>query len=205
MSSQINIAETPEIRKPPHLKRVLGLWDLIFYGIVLVQPIAAIGLFGIASIESRGHMVTTLLIAMVGMMLTAISYGRMAALFPSAGSAYTYVGKGLNSHLGFLAGWVMFLDYLIVPIINTVYGSLTLQRLIPSVPFLVWVVIFVVIITLVNLRGIRTTARSNEILLAIMCLVIGYFIILAIKYIFHENGWNGLLSYKPFITPKLLI
>ena len=187
--------------KTPTLRRVLGLWDLIFYGIVLIQPIAAIGLFGIASKVSHGHMVTTLLIAMVGMGLTAISYGRMASLFPSAGSAYTYVGKGLNSYIGFLAGWVMFLDYLIVPIINTVYGSLTLERLLPSVPFVVWVVLFVLTITLLNLRGIRTTARSNEILLAVMCIVIGAFIVLAVQYIFREQGWGGLLSYKPFYNP----
>jgi amino acid transporter len=185
----------------PRLKRVLGLWDLIFYGIVLIQPIAAIGLFGIASIGSRGHMVTTLLIAMVGMMLTAISYGRMAAEFPSAGSAYTYVGKGLNVHLGFLAGWVMFLDYLIIPIINTVYGALTLQRLIPGVPFFVWVVIFITLVSLLNLRGIKSTARSNEILLLIMTVIISIFIVLAIRYIFHADGWKGLLSYKPFYNP----
>lgn len=194
-------APVTDIPKTPALRRVLGLWDLIFYGIVLIQPIAAIGLFGIASKVSHGHMVTTLLIAMVGMGLTAISYGRMASLFPSAGSAYTYVGKGLNSYLGFLAGWVMFLDYLIVPIINTVYGSLTLERLLPSVPFIIWVVMFVLTITLLNLRGIRTTARSNEILLAIMCIVIGAFIVLAVKYIFSEQGWDGLLSYKPFYNP----
>jgi putrescine importer len=194
--------ESGNTSSTPHLRRVLGLWDLIFYGIVLIQPIAAIGLFGIASKTSHGHMVTTLLIAMVGMMLTAISYGRMASLFPSAGSAYTYVGKGLNTHLGFLAGWAMFLDYLIVPIINTVYASLTLQRLIPSVPFFVWVVLFVFTITFLNLRGIRTTARSNELLLAIMCIVIGIFIVLAVQYIFHQQGWKGLLSYKPFYNPE---
>ena len=146
-------------------------------------------------------MVTTLLIAMVAMMFTAVSYGRMASLYPSAGSAYTYVGKGLNTHLGFLAGWAMFLDYLIVPIINTVYGSLTLHRLVPSVPFIAWVVLFVLAITILNLRGIRTTAHSNEFLLAIMCVVIGIFIILAIKYIFHQQGWSGLFSYKPFYNP----
>jgi len=193
--------ESNTTQEAPHLRRVLGLWDLIFYGIVLIQPIAAIGLFGIASKTSHGHMVTTLLIAMVGMMLTAISYGRMASLFPSAGSAYTYVGKGLNTHLGFLAGWAMFLDYLIVPIINTVYGSLTLQRLIPGVPFFIWVVLFVFVITYLNLRGIRTTARSNELLLAIMCIVIGIFIVLAIQYIFHQQGWKGLFSFKPFYNP----
>ena len=197
-----NITPSQTAPELPRLKRVLGLWDLIFYGIVLIQPIAAVGLFGIASQVSRGHMVTTLLIAMVGMMLTAISYGRMASLFPSAGSAYTYVGKGLNPQLGFLAGWVMFLDYLIVPIINTIYASLTLQRLLPSVPFFAWVALFVVAITLVNLRGIRTTARSNEILLAVMGVVIGIFIVLAIRYIFQKQGWSGLFSYKPFYNPE---
>jgi putrescine importer len=192
----------PESKETPHLRRVLGLWDLIFYGIVLIQPIGAIGLFGIASKSSSGHMVTTLLIAMVAMMLTAISYGRMASLYPSAGSAYTYVGKGLNTYAGFMAGWAMFLDYLIVPVINTVYGSLTLQRLVPGIPFFFWVVLFVFVITLLNLRGIRTTARSNELLLAIMLIVIGIFIALAIKYIFKEMGWSGLLSSKPFYNPE---
>jgi amino acid transporter len=185
----------------PHLRRVLGLWDLIIYGIVLIQPIAAIGLFGIASKGSHGHMVLTLLIAMVAMMLTAVSYGRMASLYPSAGSAYTYVGKGLNTYLGFMVGWAMFLDYLIVPVINTIYGSLTLQRLIPGVPFFVWVVLFVFVITFLNLRGIRTTARSNELLITIMVVVIGIFIVLAIRFIFQGQGWSGLLSYKPFYNP----
>lgn len=188
--------------KKPQLRRVLGLWDLIFYGIVLIQPIAAVGLFGIASKVSQGHMVTTLLIAMVGMMLTAISYGRMAALYPSAGSAYTYVGKGLNSSFGFMAGWAMFLDYLIVPIINTVYACLTLQRLVPSVPFFIWVILFVFIITFLNLKGIRTMARSNELMMFVMCVVIAIFILLGINYIFKEQGWSGLLSYRPFYNPQ---
>jgi len=198
---EINELQVNKDNGEPHLRRVLGLWDLIFYGIVLIQPIAAIGLFGIASKSSSGHMVTTLLIAMVAMMLTAISYGRMASLYPSAGSAYTYVGKGLNFHVGFLAGWAMFLDYLIVPVINTVYGSLTLQRLMPDVPFFIWVVLFVFVITFLNLRGIRTTARSNEVLLTVMVVVIGMFIVLAIKYIFQGQGWSGLFSYKPFYNP----
>lgn len=194
-------AESIHSENPQQLKRVLGLWDLIFYGIVLVQPIAAVTLFGIASKVSRGHMVTTLFIAMVGMMLTAISYGRLASLFPSAGSAYTYVGKGLNTHLGFLAGWAMFLDYLIIPVINTIYAAFTLQRFMPSVPFFVWVIMFVLIITFLNLRGIKTVAGSNKLMLAVMCGVIGIFMVLAVQYIFKLQGWAGLVSTKPFYNP----
>jgi amino acid transporter len=96
----------------------------------------------------------------------------------------------------------MLLDYLIIPVINTVYGALTLQRLVPYVPFFFWVVLFIFTITFLNLRGIRSTARSNVILLAIMCVVIIIFIVLAIQFIFRAQGWNGLLSYKPFYNPE---
>ena len=91
-------------------KKLLTLTDLVFFGIVLIQPIAPVPLYGVAQKLSGGYLTTIILFAMFAMMITAVSYGRMAALFPSAGSAYTYVGKGINPHLGFLAGWAMFLD-----------------------------------------------------------------------------------------------
>jgi amino acid transporter len=146
--------------------------------------------------------VTTILIAMVAMMLTAFSYGRMAAVYPASGSAYTYVGRGLNPHLGFLTGWAMILDYLVIPIINIIYGSLTLNRLIPSVPYVAWVLGLTLIITFLNLRGIQTTARTNVILLVIMCLVIGAFMILAVRYLLLLGGLPGLFSLRPFYDPK---
>lgn len=186
----------------PRLRRVLTLKDLIFYGIVLVQPIAPVGIFGLACKLSRGHVVTAILIAMVAMMLTASSYGRMAALYPSAGSAYTYVGRGLSPHLGFLAGWAMFLDYLIIPVINTIYGALTFQRLIPQIPYPVWAAMFAAAITILNLQGIRQTTRVNTALLAVMCVVVGLFILLAIRYLLHLKGWGGLFSFQPFYNSK---
>jgi len=178
----------------PQLKRVLGLGDLVFYGIVLNQPVAAVGLFGLVSQISKGHMVTTLLLSMVAMSLTAFSYGRMAALFPSAGSAFTYVGKGINPHFGFMAGWVMVLCYLIIPVINTVYGVLTLQRLIPGTPYIGGSVAFIAFITILNLMGVRSSMRANKIMLYLMLIIIGAFIILAVRYISHTLGWNELFN-----------
>jgi amino acid transporter len=186
----------------PRLRRVLTLWDLIFYGIVLIMPIAPVPMFGVAQVLSHGHFVTTVLIAMVAMMLTAVSYGRMATLYPTAGSAYTYVGRGLNPHLGFLTGWAMFLDYLIQPLLNGIYGALTIQRFFPFVPYALLAAVFVGIMTLLNLRGIRATARANVILLTIMCAVIGVFMILAVRYLFHFQGWPGVFSFQPFYDPK---
>ncbi|MFZ3262655.1 MAG: APC family permease, partial [Terriglobales bacterium] len=186
----------------PHLKRVLTLWDLVFYGIVLIQPIAPVPLYGVAQKLSDGHFLTTILIAMFAMLITAVSYGRMAALYPAAGSAYTYVGKGLNPHLGFLAGWAMFLDYLLQPLINTVWISTALhERYMPVVPFVVWAAIIAGIITLLNLRGIRSSARSNKVLLFSMFVVVGAFLVLAVRYLLRSQGLPGLFSIKPIYDP----
>jgi putrescine importer len=186
----------------PRLRRVLTLWDLIFYGIVLIMPIAPVPMFGVAQELSQGHFVTTILIAMIAMMLTAVSYGRMATLYPTAGSAYTYVGRGLNPHLGFLTGWTMFLDYLIQPLLNGIYGALTIQRFFPFIPYAALAALFVGIMTVLNLRGIRATARANIVLLVVMFTVIGVFMALAVRYLFGLEGWAGVFSIQPFYDPK---
>jgi len=182
-------------------RRVLTLWDLVVYGVVLIQPIAPVGIFGVALKISNGHAVTTILIAMVAMMLTAVSYGRMAALYPSAGSAYTYVGRGFGPYAGFLVGWAMFLDYLIIPVVNVIYGALTIQRLLPEVPYAIWVTIFAVGMIALNLRGVRSLARANTILLGTMCAVVGAFVVLAVRYLLHQSGWTGIFSSQPFYNP----
>src|SRR5215470_3292 len=187
----------------PVVRRALSLWDLIFYGIVLIQPIAPVPLYGVAQKLSDGHFVTIIFIAMFAMLITAVSYGRMAALYPAAGSAYTYVGRGLNPHLGFLAGWAMFLDYLLQPLINTVWISTALhERYVHAVPFFAWAAIIAGIITLLNLRGIRSSAFANKALLLVMFVVVGLFVVLAIRFLLRANGAAGLFSTQPFYDPR---
>jgi putrescine importer len=183
------------------LRRVLTLWDLIVYGIVLISPIAAVPLFGLVQQISAGQAVTTLLVGMVAMTLTAFSYGRMAALHPMAGSAYTYVGRGLNPHLGFLAGWAMLLDYLLVPVICIVYASITLQRVVPGLPYWVWCALLTVVLTGVNLWGIRATATANLLMMLASLAVIVPFIGLAIRWLLLREGWPGLIATQPFYNP----
>src|ERR1700679_3120703 len=119
-------------------RRVLTLKDLIFYGTVLIQPIACVGIYGLVTRMSGGHAVTAILLGLFAMTLTAVSYGRMSTVYPTSGSAYTYVSKGLNVHFGFIAGWVMLLDYFIIPIVNVIYVSLTMHRVFAVIPNEVW-------------------------------------------------------------------
>ncbi len=186
----------------PHLKRVLGLWDLIYYGIILTSPIAVVPMFGEAQVLSRGHAVVTLLAAMVAMAATAVSFGRMATVYPSAGSVYTYVSRGFNSHIGFVIGWAMFLEYLFQPLQNSLYAALTIQRLVPHVPFALLSALAVGFMTLLCWFGIRTTARANQILLAFMSVVMVAFIAEALWYIVGHHHLQGLVSMQPLYDPK---
>jgi len=185
----------------PHLKRVLSLWDLVYYGIILTSPIAAVPLFGEAQVLSRGHAVTTLLLAMVAMSVTAVSFGRMATVYPSSGSVYSYISKALNPHVGFILGWAMFLEYLFQPIQNALYAVLTIHRMTPSIPFAVLAAVIVGFITLMTIQGIKFNARTNEVLLGFMMLVTAAFLVLSIRYLTHHQEAGGLLSWQPIYNP----
>ena len=198
MQSTTDVAATSQ----PKLKRVLGLWDLVYYGIILTSPIAVVPMFGEAQVLSQGHAVITLLAAMIAMTATAVSFGRMATVYPSAGSVYTYVSRGFNAQIGFVVGWAMFLEYLFQPLQNSLYAALTVQRLLPHVPFALLSAGAVGFMTLLCWFGIRTTARANQILLAFMSIVMIAFIFEALWYIFTHQQWHGLISAQPFYDPK---
>ncbi len=189
---------TPEVK----LLRVLSLRDLVIYGIILIQPVASMPLYGHANSISKGHAVTTILIAMVAMIFTAISYGRMANRYPSAGSAYTYVGKGIHPYLGFVAGWSMFMDYMFIPIICVIFSSITAFHMLPFIPFQFWIFFFVFGFTIINLNGIKMASKANLILMVVMSVVVFYFMAAAIRYLVLKNGLGGLFSTRPFYSPE---
>jgi amino acid transporter len=180
---------------------VLSVWDLVYYGIILTSPIAAVPLFGEAQVLSHGHTVTTLLLAMVAMSVTAISFGRMANVYPSSGSVYSYISQALNPHVGFILGWAMFLEYLFQPIQNSLYAVLAIHRMVPQVPFALLAALTVGFITLMTVQGIKFNARTNEVLLGFMLLVTAAFLVLAFRYIVFHHTFNGLFSLKPIYNP----
>ena len=185
----------------PHLKRVLSLWDLIYYGVILTSPIAAVPLFGEAQVLSRGHTTMTMLLAMVAMSVTAVSFGRMATVYPSAGSVYTYISRGMNPHVGFIVGWAMFLEYLFQPVQNALYAVLAIQRMVPRLPFWFLAAVTVGLITIMTVQGIKFTARTNQILLGFMVVVTAAFLVEAFRYIVLHESIAGLFSIKPIYNP----
>lgn len=185
--------------RQPALRRTLGLRELIFTGIILVQPTAPMPLFGVVSQQAGGHVVTAILIAMCAMMFTAFSYGRMARAYPSAGSAYTYVGQELHPALGFATGWSMLMDYVLNPLICTIWCAKAAMNILPAVPYILWTVFFAMLFTMLNLRGISATARTNTVLTIGMGLVIAAMLAATVRYALRQPSVDLLL---PFYDPR---
>jgi putrescine importer len=180
---------------------VLSLQDLVLFGIAFVSPTAPYALFGIVTEKSHGHVSLVYLIAMFAMSFTAISYGRMAMAYPESGSTYSFAAKALHPNIGFFAGWGMILDYILVPLLSIIYVSLTASRLVPHVPYAVWVGLTTVGITAINLRGIEMTARANLILNLVMITSLLWFALVAVVALVGGLGEGRLLSVKPFYNP----
>jgi putrescine importer len=183
------------------IRRVLTRWDLILFGLVILSPTAVYPVYGIIQSVSHGQAALSYVVAMVAMLFTAASYGRMSTVYPSAGSTYTYVQQTFNPYVGFLAGWAMILDYFLIPLESIIYAALTAARLIPTVPYFVWVILFTAGVTIVNVRGIRILAQANTIMMAVMTICAVLFIVLAFHYVKLHYGAGALVSSVGIFPP----
>ncbi|MBC3346579.1 APC family permease [Pseudomonas sp. SWRI196] len=183
------------------LKRSLSLTDLVVYGMIFMIPIAPFGVYGYVNAEAPGMVPLAYIIGMVAMLFTALSYGSMARAFPVAGSVYSYAQRGLNPHVGFIAGWLMLLDYLLIPPLLYVYAAMALNHLYPDVPKVGFILAFLVSATFVNLRGITFTARMNIIFLLAQLMVLAIFLFYAWNALQGGAG-NGQLTLAPLYSPE---
>src|SRR5215831_5996428 len=203
----------------PGLKRVLGLPALVLYGIILIQPTAPMPLFGVAYDKASGHVVTLILIGMVAMLFTALSYGRMANAYPNAGSAYAYVSREIHPACGYLTGWSMMFDYVMNPVICVIWcGKATFDvtsglgalhilgasvdfSFIHHIPVAVWFVFYAVLFTGLNLRGIEASSRTNTIIAVGLGVVIVLFFAAAGRYLFLNPPADTAALTRPFYDP----
>lgn len=192
----------PETAVQGSFRPVLSLWALVLFGLAFVGPTAPYTFFGVGSVKSQGHFALVYLIAMFAISFTAVSYGRMAAAFPEAGSTYAYASRAIHPAAGYMAGWVMILDYLLMPMLCVIVAAVTANKLVPAVPYLVWVLITAAAVTGINLCGIEMTSRATIVFNAILAVSIVWFLAAAVKALVGGVGEGTLLSTKPFYDPR---
>jgi amino acid transporter len=180
------------------LSRSLSFTDLLVYGLIFMVPIAPFGIFGSVYNGSGGMVALAYIIGMVAMMFTALSYAQMARAFPMAGSVYTYTGRGIAPPVGFLAGWVILLDYVLVPGLLYLVASVAMHSLVPGIPIWLWLAAFVVLNTVVNYFGIQMTARVNRLMLVAELIVLAIFLVVGVVALAQGKGEG--FSLQPFFN-----
>ncbi|MET3288444.1 UNVERIFIED_CONTAM: amino acid transporter [Brevibacillus sp. OAP136] len=183
------------------LKRALSFWDLLIYGLIFMVPIAPFGVFGYVSDASKGMVALAYLIGMTGMIFTALSYAKMSEAFPVAGSVYAYAQRGLNEYVGFVSGWSILLDYILIPSLCYVVSANALVALVPGVPGWLWIVLFIAVNTFINIRGVEFTAKANKYTLILLFAVLVIFLIAGITALFAGKGSGG-FTIKPLFDAE---
>ncbi|TFH55946.1 APC family permease [Glutamicibacter arilaitensis] len=182
----------------PSLTPTLRLPSLVIFGLAYLTPLIVLGIFGVIASQTGGASASAYLVALLAMLFTANSYGRMAAAYPAAGSAYTYVRRTIDGRVGFLVGWATMLDYLFLPMVIWLIGGSYLQAQFPSVPMPVWILGFIVATTILNIVGIKVADRVNLVLMSFQILVIVFFVALSLASVVGAQGTGGLASASPF-------
>lgn len=165
------------------LKRTLGPFSVLLFGLAFLAPLIVFGTYGVITQASGNTTAMAYLIAAIGVVFTALSYGRLVRVFPVAGSAYTYTRKMLSANLGFMVGWAALLDYFFIPMLIWLLGASYLNMAFPEVPQWVWIIGFIVSTSLLNILGIQVANRFNVLLMVAQLAIIVVFIGLCVHYI----------------------
>jgi amino acid transporter len=183
------------------LKRALTTKDLIIYGMIFMLPIAPFAVFGYVWDAAKGMVPLAYLAGLVGMFFTALSYAAMSRAFPLAGSVYTYAHRGLHEIAGFFSGWLILLDYILVPSLLYLFSAVALRPIFPAVPAWIWLIGFISFNAAVNLLGIEFTARVNRYMLVMELATLGLFVVLGLIAL-HGGAGAGGLTLKPIYDPQ---
>src|SRR5580692_1133643 len=178
------------------LRRALTTGDLIVYGMIFMVPIAPFSVFGFVWHDAHGMVPLAYLVGLVGMLFTALSYAAMSQAFPLAGSVYTFAQRGRHEIAGFFSGWLILLDYVLVPSLLYLFSAVALQPILPHVPTWLWLVAFISFNAAVNFVGIQFTARVNRYMLIMELAVLALFVVVGLIALYGGMG-EGQLTLKP--------
>ncbi|HRO95279.1 APC family permease [Citricoccus sp.] len=167
-------------RTPVRMTKVLGVVGLTVFGIAYMVPLTVFSTLGpVAEITGNG-VPGAYVVTLVCMLFTALSYGKMTRRYPVAGSAYTYSQQAFGGHAGFLTGWALMLDYLLLPMINYLLIGLYMGAYLPGVPTAVWVLAAIALVTVLNVLGIKSVSTFNGIVVVVQVVFAVSFVLLSL-------------------------
>jgi amino acid transporter len=171
----------------------MGLPALVLFGLAYMVPLAVFTTYGLVTQMTKGHLPTAYLLTLAAMLLTAYSYGRMVQAF--------------GSHIGFIAGWTLLLDYIFLPLLSYLLIGIYMSEYFPAIHAWVWVAGSIALVTFLNLIGIESITRVNWILVVMQLVFIIVFVALSIHNLSGQAQPVSLLApfhHEGFSVPLIM-
>lgn len=96
---------------PSGLLRVLGVWDIVFFGIAAIIGAGSFSSLGEAIFKGGPGVTVLYIICGVACAFTALCYAEFASRIPTAGSAYTYAYASFGELMAWVIGWALIMEY----------------------------------------------------------------------------------------------
>lgn len=206
MDSNQGVALKSESEQKGEFKKVLGVGSLVIFGLAYLAPTAVFNYYGPISVESNGMFPLCYLVTTLAMFFTAFSYAQMSREYPISGSAYTYVQKSVHPNLGFMTGWVMLLDYLLLPMVCFLLIGIYMEVYVPAIPAWAWITIVVLFSFIVNFIGIKLAAKVETVIIGaqiLMCIGFAGICIYTISQGGIDGTANGGFDISAFYNAEL--
>ncbi|MEY8461083.1 APC family permease [Eggerthellaceae bacterium 24-137] len=176
-------------------KATLTVKDMVVWGLITMVPISPMAVYGGVFADSGGMPTLAFLIGFVAVLFSVFSFGIMIQHFPSSGSIFTYVSHVFGKMPGFIAGWLMLLQYLVSPAMVYLIAAIAIHSMLPDVPILALCFGFLVIVAVVSLIGMKTAMVVNKVALVAQLVILALFVVCGVMFVVqHPESANFSLT-----------
>ncbi len=183
------------------LKRSLNFFDATALAIGAIIGAGIFVISGVATGLAGPAVILSILIAGAISALTAYSYVRLSQKYSQEGSLYVYAEKTISPFSGFITGWIWIFENMVAAAAVSLGLGSYVTALYPQFSSVYVAVFAVVLLTLINLVGIKMSSVFNGILVVLKIIALTLFIVIGFSHLdfslyhpFMPLGINGVLN-----------
>ncbi|MEC4272209.1 APC family permease [Adlercreutzia sp. R25] len=195
------VAAAPSQAGGDTFKRTFTVKDMVVWGLICMVPISPMAIYGGVFADSNGMPTLAFLVGFVAVLFSVFSFAIMIRHFPSSGSIFTYVSHVMGKFMGFIAGWLMLLQYLVAPALVYLIAAIAIHSIVPELPVLALCFAFLIVVSVVSLIGMKTAVAVNRIALVAQLIILALFVGFGVAYVIGHPETSS-FSATNFYNPK---
>lgn len=201
MSQEKNTLQNGDVK----LSGNMGMAALILFGIAAMSPNVIYLYAGIMPQMTGGHYALTILITGTVMFFSALSYSRMTRIYQKSGSVYAFTSNTMGPKVGFMAGWAIIADYLLLPMTCYLSFGLYLNAFIPGIPVWAWVLMGMAAVVILSIKGVQIVSSVNSFFTAVGIIFLIFSFGFIVAYVIRGGGAGTFFDFEAIYNPQTFV